>query len=90
MKRFKIAAIAALVGAGCYFGYNSLKPAHEFTSTEMENIEALADYEYQSSEIPCFSSSYRNNDASYVDCASCTRIAGWEGHGTEALCHTHL
>jgi hypothetical protein len=57
MKRVKIAATAALVGAGCYFGYNSLKPAHEFTSTEMENIEALALNEVSTVEVQCSTSS---------------------------------
>jgi hypothetical protein len=41
-KIFFQAAIAAVVGVAGYFGYNSKAPSHEFTDTEMENIEALA------------------------------------------------
>jgi hypothetical protein len=44
-KIFFRAAIAAVVGVAGYFGYNSKAPSHEFTDTEMENIEALADGE---------------------------------------------
>jgi hypothetical protein len=44
-KIFFSAAIAAVVGVAGYFGYKSMNPGREFTETEMENIEALADGE---------------------------------------------
>jgi hypothetical protein len=88
-KSLFLAAIAAVVGVAGYFDYNSKASSREFTDTEMENIEALADDEYTiSDEIPCSSNAVRNYHASYVDCASCERIVGWESTGTEAICHT--
>jgi hypothetical protein len=56
MNKFKIAAIAAVVVVSCYFGYKSVRPAHEFSATEIENIEALANDE-QTGSSDC---NYRN------------------------------
>jgi hypothetical protein len=45
MKKIIFAAIAAVVGVASYFGYKSIVPSHEFTETQIENIEALANDE---------------------------------------------
>ncbi len=56
------------------------------TPTQISNLEALSRYEGGGDVIPCHSSCKQNYNRAYVDCASCTRIEGWEGTGTEARC----
>jgi hypothetical protein len=45
MKKIFFTTIATVVGIASYFSYNSMVSNREFTETEMENIEALAEDE---------------------------------------------
>jgi hypothetical protein len=67
-KLFLSAAIAAVVVVAGYFSYKSMNPSHEFTETEMENIEALADDEESSVELQCETSSVIYCQTRCVEC----------------------
>jgi hypothetical protein len=54
MKKYLLsAAFAAVVGISSYFSYNSMVSNREFTETEMENIEALAEDEVNFGSSDC-------------------------------------
>jgi hypothetical protein len=90
MKKLKIAAIAAVVGVSCYFGYKSVKPAHEFSATEIENIEALADGEGVSVSWRCWSMA-KSDSGGFWRCGSpCSWVDGMIGIGEAGQCYTNL
>jgi hypothetical protein len=89
MNKLKTAAIIVALFVSAIISYNLLNESQDLTTIELLNIEALAQGEVVSSQIPCHSSAKRNYSRAYVDCASCTRIDGWEGVGVTASCYTH-
>lgn len=65
------------------------KEGKTLTPSQIDNIEALSDYESGGGDrIPCYSSSRQDYNRTYVDCSNCTRYVGWKGEGTEAACTT--
>lgn len=86
--KLKFLAITAIAAIGCAAGisFASSDYGDKRTALTLINVEALSNGEGSGESIPCHSSSSRNYNAAYVDCASCTRIEGWKGSGTQAAC----
>ncbi|MGN0068808.1 MAG: NVEALA domain-containing protein [Prevotella sp.] len=60
---------------------------HGLSDLALANIEALSSgEEIIGDKVPCFSSARKDVNRAYVDCASCKRIEGWKGSGTESTC----
>ena len=74
------------LGIAAFFTTKSMS-APSLTPIQLANIEALTNTEGGYS-IPCYSSASRDYNKAYVDFSSCTRIEGWKGTGTEAVCNT--
>lgn len=86
--RRKSLILSALVIVTCVASFVLIPTEKEsvYSTLQLSNIDALVNGEVIGDKIPCHSSATRKNGKAYVDCASCTRIEGWQGTGTESTC----
>lgn len=83
----KVLCSAVIAVATVVVGGMSMGKSANTQDIALANIEALTENEIGSgSSIPCHSNASRDYNKSYVDCASCRRIEGWKGTGTQAAC----
>lgn len=83
--------VTAIGIAGVSYAYSrNSEVKYDFTPMQIANLEALrSDPEEPEGDpdyINCWGMSIKNDNAAYIDCSTCSRVAGWQADGPIDLC----